>query len=270
MGTLELPLNAESQRVPVSSTDLLEIHAGRDQTERSEARIESVWYGKDAPLLDAMLDFYAPTAKRIVDVCCNRRKMWKGTRWGDRVTGYDINPEVIPDVVTGWHDLPDSDGSVDVLCYDPPHLPAAASTQASLKQYVTDYGLEQTCGGDNVAALHLPFLAEAKRVLRPDGLIFAKIKDYIHNHKYQWNLEYFNQAVRAAGLTPCDLIIKRDPCGGNLKSGRWLKAHHAKNVHCYWAIVRNGGCEPKRSGSSPACISNAEDHGHLPAKKEAR
>lgn len=85
--------------------------------------------------------------------------------------------------------------------YDPPHLPAAAATQASLKQYVTDYGLDQTCKGDNVAALHLPFLAEAKRVLRPDGLIFAKIKDYIHNHRYQWNIEYFNAAVRAVGIS---------------------------------------------------------------------
>lgn len=233
------------------------------QDERSSAfhaatysRLESVRMGRDPDLLDDMLDFYAPMAKRIVDVCCNRRKMWKGTRWGGKVVGYDINPEVMPDVVSGWHDLPDKDATVDVLCYDPPHLPAAAATQASLKQYVTDYGLEQTCGGDNVAALHLPFLAEAKRVLRPDGLIFAKIKDYIHNHRYQWNLEYFNAAARAVGLTPCDLIIKRDPCGGNLKSGRWKTAHHAKNCHCYWVVVRNGRCEPRKVSSENSKVKS--------------
>ena len=93
--------------------------------------------------------------------------------------------------------------------------------------------------------MHEDFLKEAKRVLVNDGLIFAKIKDYIHNHKYQWNLEYWNAAVRNARLTPCDLIIKRDPCGGNLKSGRWKKSHHARNVHCYWSVVRKGKCEPK-------------------------
>ena len=69
-------------------------------------RLESVRMGRDSDLLDDMLDFYAPTAKRIVDVCCNRRKMWKGTRWGNKVTGYDINQEVMPDVVTGWNALP--------------------------------------------------------------------------------------------------------------------------------------------------------------------
>jgi hypothetical protein len=220
---------------------------------------------RDPEVLDAMFDFYAPEATRIVDVCCNRRKMWKGTKWGSKVVGYDLNPEMNPDVVTGWDDLPDPDSSIDVLCYDPPHLPAAAATQASLKQYVEAYGLKQTCTGDNVAALHLPFLVEAKRVLRYDGLIFAKIKDYIHNHRYQWNLEYFNDAVRAVGLTPCDLIIKRDPCGGNLKSGRWKKAHHAKNCHCYWAVVRNGRCEPRKVSSANASNTGLVKMAALPS-----
>ncbi len=39
------------------------------------SRLESVRMGRDPDLLDDMLDFYAPAAKRIVDVCCNRRKM---------------------------------------------------------------------------------------------------------------------------------------------------------------------------------------------------
>ena len=205
---------------------------------------------RDPEVLDAMFDFYAPNSERIVDVCCNRRKMWKGTRWGDKVTGYDLDPLMSPDEVTGWDNLPDPDQSVDVLCYDPPHLPTAAKNTAKLSGY-DGFGLDTTtCADTNVAALHLPFLTEAKRVLRQDGLIFAKIKDYIHNHRYQWNLQYFNTAVRAAGLTPCDLIIKRDPCGGNLKSGRWKKAHHAKNCHCYWVVVRNGRCEPRRTSSA--------------------
>ena len=206
--------------------------------------------GRDPELLDDMLAFYAPTAQRIIDVCCNARRMWKGSVNAERVVYYDIDPSVKPDVVTGWGFLPDLNESVDVLVYDPPHMPTAAASPKSLRRYAKDYGLERSCGGDNIASLHATFLAEAKRVLCPDGLIFAKIKDYIHNHRYQWNLEYFNAAVRAVGLTPCDLIIKRDPCGGNLKSGRWKKAHHAKNVHCYWVVVRNGRCEPRLNFSS--------------------
>lgn len=202
-------------------------------------RIESVWIGKDAPLLDSMFDFYYPDAKLIIDVCCNKRRMWKNSKWSDSVLFYDRNPEVLPDVITSWDCLPQGDSTVDVLVYDPPHLPDAAASSKSLKRYATDYGLGCGIVEDNIGSIHKEFLIEAKRVLKPDGLIFAKIKDYIHNHKYQWNLEMFNSAVKDCGMTPCDLIIKRDPCGGNLKSSKWKTSHHAKNVHCYWVIIRN-------------------------------
>lgn len=209
-------------------------------------RLESVWIGKDNGLLDAMFDFYAPDAERVIDVCCNARRMWNGSRWAAKVEYRDRDPAMNPDRVVEWHAMPDADGTVDVLVYDPPHLPDSAASPLSLAQYGRDYGLGKGVKADNVGEPHAPFLAEARRVLKPDGLIFAKIKDYVHNHRYQWNLELFNAAVREAGMTPCDLIIKRDPCGGNLKSGRWQQALHAKNTHCYWAVVRNSArCEPK-------------------------
>lgn len=209
-------------------------------------RMQSVHIGRDAPLLDEMLAFYAPTATRIVDVCCNARRIWNGSLSATRVIGYDIDPLMNPDVVCNWSALPDADGTIDVLVYDPPHLPVAAASEKSNQKFAASFGLGLSVKGDNISAMHRPFLIEARRVLRHDGLIFAKIKDYIHNHKYQWNLEMFNAEVRSVGLTPCDLIIKRDPSAGNMASGRWRKTHHARNVHCYWVVVRNGRCEPRK------------------------
>jgi hypothetical protein len=208
--------------------------------------MQSVFLGTDCELLPHLFAFYAGSATEVRDVTANTRKMWKGVELSAaNVRYYDVDPTVNPDVVCSFDALPDPSGSVSVLVYDPPHLPVAAASQASHKQMVSDYGLALSPKGDNVSALHPGFLSEAKRVLRPDGLVFAKIKDYVHNHKYQWNCAEFVALSRAAGLTPCDLIIKRDPCGGNLKSGRWQKSHHARNVHCYWIVLRNGRCEPK-------------------------
>lgn len=209
-------------------------------------RPESVVMGRDPEVLSGLLVFYARSGAAVLDVTANRRRMWRGVAWDGSVMYSDIDSEVGPDVVADFRALPFEDGSFDVIVFDPPHLPVAAASTASSPEYVAAFGLSRSAKADNVSALFLPFLREAQRVLRPDGLIFAKIKDFVHNHAYQWSLVDFVNAVRATdGLTACDLRIKRDPCGGNLKSGRWERSHHARNVHCWWVVVRKGRCEPK-------------------------
>lgn len=205
----------------------------------------SVIEGRDPRVLQTMLDFYAPPGAVVLDVTANRRRMWEGVSWSGPVTYVDVDPAMEPDIVADFRALPHPAASVDVLVFDPPHLPAAGGSAASDAQMRRDYGLAGSLKADNVASYFPPFLAEAARVLRPGGVVFAKLKDYVHNHRYQWMLVEWVIAVRATpGLTPCDLIVKRDPCGGNLKSGRWKRAHHARNAHCWWAVVRKGRCEP--------------------------
>lgn len=226
------------------------------------ARPESVFIGRDCELLPQMFAFYAPDARVVRDVTANARRMWKGVElMVDDLKWYDIDPAMKPDVVCSFDALPDKDDSVCVLVYDPPHLPAAAGSEHSLAHFKKNYGLERSVEGDNIDAFHDGFIKEAKRVLRKDGLIFAKIKDYVHNHAYQWCMSSFVAQARAAGLTACDLIIKRDPAAGNLKSGRWQNAHHARNVHCYWIVVRKGRCEPRKPlhQSEPDGIVETED-----------
>lgn len=208
----------------------------------------SVIEGRDPQVLQVLLDFYARPQGHVVDVTANRRRMWQGVVWGGTVSYLDNDPTVRPDMVADFRDLPVGDGAVDVLIFDPPHLPAAAGTEAGYHAMRECYGLAQAPKADNVAAYFPPFLSEAVRVLKSDGLIFAKLKDYVHNHKYQWMLVEWINAVRAVpGLTPCDLIIKRDPAGGNMKSSLWKSAHHARNAHCWWSVVRKGKCEPKEA-----------------------
>lgn len=156
----------------------------------------------------------------------------------------DLDPSVSPDVVGDFRKIPFPAASFDVLVFDPPHLPLAAASPASSEQYKRDYGLEKSTTGDNIATIFPAFLAEALRVLKTDGLIFAKLKDFVHNHNYQWMLVEWVTAVKELdGLTPCDLIVKRDPCGGNLTSSLWQTCHHVRNVHCWWSVVRKGKCE---------------------------
>jgi SAM-dependent methyltransferase len=206
----------------------------------------SVIEARDPTVLQLMLGFYAKPGARILDVTANRRKMWQGVSWNGPITYSDIDPDVSPDIIADFRDLPFDRESYDVVVFDPPHLPAAAATSTSSREMVFSYGLAHAPRGDNISSLFAPALAEIERVLTPDGLALCKLKDFVHNHAYQWSLVDFIAAVRdQPGLTACDLIVKRDPCGGNLKSGRWKKAYHARNAHCWWIVVRKGRCEPR-------------------------
>ena len=208
-------------------------------------RPSSVMMARDPEVLSTMLAFYAPNANKIIDCTANARRMWKGLPT-DKVTFCDIDPATNPDVVCSFSEMPFAAGSVDVLVFDPPHLPHAAASEKSHTKMATSYGLKYGGGNSDISHFFPDFLKEAERILARDGLIFAKLKDFVHNHSYRWTLTDFINAVRdQPGLTPCDLIVKRDPCGGNLKSGRWVKAHHARNTHCWWIVVRKGRCESR-------------------------
>lgn len=202
----------------------------------------SVVEGRDPFVLSTMLDFYAEKGAPVLDATANWRKMWDGVVWDGLRVFADIDRDVRPQVVADFSLMPFAADSFGVIVFDPPHLPPAASSQRSKRQLVRDYGLAWSEA--DVSACFAPFLAEAHRVLRQEGLIFAKLKDFVHNHRYHWTLTDFVAAVRAQdGLTPCDLIVKHDPSGGMLNSSQWDKQHHVRNAHSWWVVVRKGACE---------------------------
>lgn len=209
-------------------------------------RIRSVIEGRDPDVLDSLFGFYSRPPGKVVDVTCNARRMWAGL-CADGVTFCDNDPDMKPDVVCDFAATPFDSGSVSVIVFDPPHLPAAAGSEKSDHEFGTRFGLRNTVRGDNISSVFGPFLKEAVRILVDDGLVFAKLCDFVHNHRYQWSLVDFVTEVRATpGLTATDLIIKRDPSAGNLASGRWERSHHARRSHCWWVVVRKGRCEPKK------------------------
>lgn len=212
-----------------------------------ETRPLSVMLARDPEVLATMLNFYAWPDARVLDVTANERRMWKGISHPGGVVYVDINPSMNPDIIADFRSLPCEPNSYDVIVFDPPHLPSASASPQSDQRFVASYGLGHAPKADNISAYFVPFLAEAARVLTQEGLIFAKLKDFVHNHAYQWMLTDFINAVRSTpGLTACDLIVKKDPSGGALKSSKWQKAHHVRNAHCWWIVVRKGRCESRK------------------------
>lgn len=204
--------------------------------------LPSVWDGDDSQLIEIMLNFYPrEQPKRILDATVNGGRFWRGSE--RPVMGLDINPRYRPDVVGDNMQMPFREGVLDVVVYDPPHVPNQGKDR--LKDFNTRFGLglkSPAERGYNFTHLYSAFVREAYRVLKPEGILFCKITDYVHNHRLQWAHVEIVQAAVAVGFSPCDCIVKIRK--GPIVDPKWKKAHHARRHHCYWLVFRKSDkCE---------------------------
>src|SRR5947209_5206647 len=172
-----------------------------DQPAAAYRPLASVWYGSDAELLEEMLQFYpkAPP-RRILDATVNAGRFWLGSR--RNVIGMDIDARHRPNVVADHRRMPFQDKCFDVVVYDPPHIPNQGKDRG--KDFNRRFGLVLKSSleqGYNFSHLYPAFVREAYRVLCEDGVLFCKIADYVHGHRFQWAHMELLQAAVNAGFT---------------------------------------------------------------------
>jgi hypothetical protein len=196
----------------------------------------SVWTGDDDELLERLLNFYPRTKpKRILDATVNGGRFWRGTT--RTIIGLDIECAHRPSVVGDNTMMPFRSKTFGVVVYDPPHIPNQGKDKQ--KDFNTRFGLGVRSSkehGYNFSHLFPAFMREAYRVLKSEGILFCKITDYVHNHRYQWAHIDLVQAAVAAGFKACDCIIKIRK--GPIVDPKWQVAHHSRRQHCYWLVFR--------------------------------
>lgn len=217
----------------------MQLWPGGDSTNEAQPAYQplpSVWEGEDSELIELMLRFYPRNCpKRILDATVNVGRFWKGN--ARAVIGLDSDARHGPSVVGDNRGMPFPDASMDVVVYDPPHVPNQGKDRS--KDFNNRFGLvlkAPAAKGYNLSHLYPPFVREAYRVLKPEGILFCKIADYVHGHRFQWAHVEVIQAAEAVGFRACDCIVKVRK--GPIVSPRWKIAHHARRCHCYWLIFR--------------------------------
>jgi hypothetical protein len=206
--------------------------------------ISSVWEGTDGELLEAMFGFYASIdPEPILDSTYNAGRFWKGSQ--RRVISMDIDPRYKPMIIGDNREMRGVPSAhFGTVIYDPPHV-GPQGRDKSRKKFDIDFGATVECGKEqnwNLSYLYPPFLRQAKRVLKPDGLLLAKITDMVNNHRSKWAHCDFMRMAEEAGFAVCDLILKIR--NGPMLSDKWKEAHHARKRHCFWIVCRNSAsCE---------------------------
>ena len=206
--------------------------------------ISSVWEGNDADLLDVILSFYATVDPHpILDATHNAGRFWSGS--ARPVVSMDVDPAHDPMIVGDNRRMVGvRSKQFGAVVYDPPHI-GSQGRDKSCKRFDVDFGAVFPCGkkqGWTMSYLYPRFLMQARRVLKADGLLLAKITDIVNNHKSRWPHCDFMSMAADAGFTVCDLIVKVRK--GPMRSTKWQTAHHARKRHCFWIVCRNSSsCE---------------------------
>lgn len=208
----------------------------RTRTKRDYCPLPSVWYGEDAELLERMLSFYPRRSPRcVLDATVNGGRFWRESK--RKIVGVDIEASHRPTIVADNSSMPFRDGSFEVIVYDPPHIPNQGRDKQ--KDFHMRFGLGDKSPkekGYTFTHTFPPFVREAYRVLRSEGILLAKITDYVHHHRYQWAHVELVRAARDAGFRACDCIIKIRK--GPIIDPKWKLAHHSRRQHCYWLVFR--------------------------------
>ena len=219
-----------------------EVVPPRTSPSRGYSPLPSVWTGEDSELLERLLVFYPRTPpKHILDATLNTARFWRGSSRG--FIGIDLEARFRPAVVADNTAMPFQDGAFEVVVYDPPHIPNQGKDRS--KDFNVRFGLVLRSPkehGYTFTHAFPPFLKEAYRVLKAEGILLCKIADYIHHHRYQWAHIELIHAARALNFQPCDCIIKVR--GSPIIDPKWKTAHHSRRQHSYWLVFRKSAkCE---------------------------
>jgi hypothetical protein len=227
-------------------------------------RILSLVHGSDQDCLRDLIELHAPSEPAILDVTYGAGRMWRGLPW-QPVERVDSRP--LPNLtwVGDFRHLPvEWNERFDLVVFDPPHMTDAGRNS----RYAERFGasVESVQGHADIGHLYRPFLREARRVLRPGGIILAKIADQVHRGVMRWQMVDFILATReTAGLTPCDRQIKDEPRASTLRGHNWQIQRHTRRAEVFWVVVRKGAChrrdglhvvqEKRKSPRTPGALS---------------
>jgi DNA modification methylase len=121
---------------------------------------------------------------------------------------------------------------VDVVVLDPPYAHDLGTHM--LRENFNRGAANMT--GQQIRALYRDGMAEAKRVLKPGGLLWVKCKDGVECGQQRWqHVEVYNDAL-ALGFVAKDLLVVVTPA----RLGRWDNQHSARKNHSFMWIFEKG------------------------------
>jgi hypothetical protein len=183
----------------------------------------SVVTGTNADLIAAIAPLYLD-GRSVLDVTYGEGGWWKRYR-PDQFIYHDLYKVDGVD----FRALPESGNSIDVVCYDPPYIPAGGSGTTTVAAFRASYGIAPYRSQWELADLIRDGLVEVARVARQWLLI--KCSDYVNGGRFVLGHMQIIRWAEDIGLgDPHDLIVHHTgpgPGGHNIYTPRRARRHHS-------------------------------------------
>lgn len=262
----------------MSDAETMETPKGRTQRvqggQATSDLVHSAHVGGNAELFPSILRLHVPRGGKVADVTFGKGVFWRKVPADE----YELVPSDIQDGIDCTA-LPYEDGSFDCVVLDPPYMEGffrraqshlgGSGTHSAFRQYYSHGQATEPNGGpkyhDAVLDLYYKAGAEAKRVLRDDGVLIVKCQDEVSaNTQRLTHVEIINH-YEGLGFYTKDLfvVVRANRAGAS----RIVAQVHARKNHSYFLVfikraagrkngryrtmkAANGGSQPGEGESS--------------------
>ena len=196
--------------------------------------------GNEAVFPD-ILRLYVEPGSTVADVTYGKGVFWRNVPSGL----YDVRAT---DLLTGTdcRSLPYRDGEVDCVVLDPPYMHSpggtAHGTHGAFERHYRNNGSGNQTGSkyhQAVIDLYAEAGAEARRVLRDNGVLIVKCQDEVCANRQRLTHVELVKAYEKMGLVAEDIfvVVRRNRPGVS----RMVRQVHARKNHSYFLVLWKSG-----------------------------
>jgi tRNA G10 N-methylase Trm11 len=197
--------------------------------------IKSIGYDQ-GEILRNILKLHVPEGKIDCDPTFSTGAFYNGTGIAIPLYRFDISPQRSDVVQADARNLPLADSSISCMMLDPPFLATKGKSLRSGKGNIINRRFGVYPDEKSLHRCYEEMLAEAYRVLKPDGILIFKCQDKVSSGKqYMSHVYIINEAVRI-GFYPKDLFILL--AKSRLVAGWQRNQKHSRKYHSYFLVFQ--------------------------------
>ena len=154
-----------------------------------------------------ILSLHVPGGKIDCDPTFSIGGFYRGTGIEAPALRFDIVPQSEGVEQADARHLPLEDESISCMMFDPPFLATTGKSLREGKGNIINRRFGVFSSEDELFRFYRTALAEAHRVLKPDGILIFKCQDKVSSGKQYWGHAFvMNEAIKE-GFYPLDLFI---------------------------------------------------------------